>query len=153
MTTAAPSAPSDVGQPDPIKAIPVRHPGRWVTIAIIALLGAMFVNSVLTNPNWQWGFQLENAFTPPVLRGVVTTLWLTVVAMLIGRRPRRRARGDAALAEPGALGGRVVLRLVLPRHAGAGPAGLLGQPRRAVPQLSLGIPFGPEFDHVRDATT
>jgi polar amino acid transport system permease protein len=44
----------------------------------------MLVNSVLTNPNWQWGFQWENAFAPPVVRGVVTTLWLTVAAMVMG---------------------------------------------------------------------
>ena len=48
------------------------------------VLAAMFVNSVVSNPNWQWSFQFENAFTPPVLRGVVTTLWLTAASMLIG---------------------------------------------------------------------
>ena len=84
MSTSAPSAPSDLKPPDPIKAIPVRHPGRWVAMAIIGVFGLMFAHSVATNPNWQWDFQWQNAFTPPVLRGVVTTLWLTVAAMLIG---------------------------------------------------------------------
>ncbi len=53
-------------------------------MAVIAVVVAMLVNSVLTNPNWQWGFQWENAFAPPVVRGVVTTLWLTVAAMVMG---------------------------------------------------------------------
>jgi polar amino acid transport system permease protein len=53
-------------------------------MAVIALLAAMLVHSLVANPNWQWGFQLDNAFTEPVLRGVVTTLWLTVASMAIG---------------------------------------------------------------------
>ncbi|HEX6888133.1 MAG TPA: amino acid ABC transporter permease [Candidatus Nanopelagicales bacterium] len=84
MSTRA-SAPAVAGRPpDPIKAIPVRHPGRWVAMAVIALFAAMLVHSLVANPNWQWGFQLDNAFTEPVLRGVVTTLWLTVASMAIG---------------------------------------------------------------------
>ena len=70
--------------PEAIRAIPVRHRGRWVAMAFIALLAAMLVNSIVTNPNWQWGFQWENAFAPPVVRGVVTTLWLTGASMLLG---------------------------------------------------------------------
>jgi polar amino acid transport system permease protein len=70
--------------PEPIKAIPVRHPGRWAAMAVIGVLVAMLVNSVVTNPNWAWDFQLENAFAPPVVRGVLTTLWLTVASMVIG---------------------------------------------------------------------
>jgi polar amino acid transport system permease protein len=67
-----------------VKAVPVRHPGRWVAIVIIGVLVAMAVNSVVTNSSWDWPFQLENAFSTPVLQGVATTLWLTVVAMLMG---------------------------------------------------------------------
>lgn len=71
-------------RPDPIRAVPVRHPGRWVAVVAIAILVAMLVNSVLTNEGWDWAFQGQYAFSEPVLRGVVTTLWLTVVAMLVG---------------------------------------------------------------------
>ena len=42
-------------RPEPIQAVPVRHPGRWVGIAIIAVFAAMLVHSLLTNPNWGWG--------------------------------------------------------------------------------------------------
>jgi len=84
VSTTTPTAQGSSTPPEAIKAIPVRHPGRWVLVAIIAVLVAMVVNSVVTNPNWQWDFQLQNAFTEPVLRGVWTTLWLTVAAMVLG---------------------------------------------------------------------
>ncbi|HYO20594.1 MAG TPA: amino acid ABC transporter permease [Dermatophilaceae bacterium] len=83
-TTPAPELQDERVPPEAIRAIPVRHPGRWFAMAAIALVVAMLVNSILTNPNWQWGFQWDNAFAPPVVRGVVTTLWLTVASMLIG---------------------------------------------------------------------
>jgi polar amino acid transport system permease protein len=71
-------------RPGAVKAVPVRHPGRWVAIVLIGVLVAMAVNSIVTNSSWDWPFQLENAFSTPVLQGVATTLWLTVVAMLMG---------------------------------------------------------------------
>ncbi|WP_246456221.1 amino acid ABC transporter permease [Nocardioides mesophilus] len=69
---------------DEIKALPVRHPGRWVATALVAVLLAMFVNMLVTNPAFQWRFMVDNMFTPPVLNGVRTSLVLTVLAMLIG---------------------------------------------------------------------
>ncbi len=38
----------------PIEAVPVRHPGRWVGAAIVAVAAAMLLHSLLTNPNWGW---------------------------------------------------------------------------------------------------
>lgn len=77
------------GQPDParpetIKAVPVRHPGRWVAAAVVAILAAMFVNLLVTNPRFQWDFVFENLFSPPILRGVRTVIIMTVMAMAIG---------------------------------------------------------------------
>ena len=71
-------------RPAPIKAVPVRHPGRWVAVVVIAVLVAMAISSVVTNPNWEWRFQLDNAFAEPVIHGVWTTLWLTAAAMAMG---------------------------------------------------------------------
>src|SRR3954463_10135039 len=70
--------------PEQIQAVPVRHPGRWIAAAVIALLVAMFVHMLLTNPVFQWGFMFDNMFTPAVLRGARTTLIMTVLAMLLG---------------------------------------------------------------------
>jgi polar amino acid transport system permease protein len=73
-----------VAHPGRIRAISVRHPGRWFAVAGIAVLVTMFINSLATNPNWQWQFQWRNAFNSPVMQGVWTTLWLTVVSMVVG---------------------------------------------------------------------
>src|SRR3954467_14878950 len=70
--------------PERIQAVPVRHPGRWVAAAVIAVLVAMFVHMLLTNPVFQWGFMFDNMFTPAVLRGARTTLIMTVLAMVLG---------------------------------------------------------------------
>ncbi|MGB3829259.1 MAG: amino acid ABC transporter permease [Ornithinimicrobium sp.] len=68
-----------------IDAVPVRHPGRWVAVALIAVLVAMFVNMLLTNEAFQWSFVLEVMTAEPVLKGLlIGTLWVTVLAMLIG---------------------------------------------------------------------
>ncbi len=71
-------------QHEPIKAVPVRHPGRWVAAAVIAVLAAMFVHMLVTNPVFQWSFMVDNMFAPPVLRGAQTTLLMTVLAMVCG---------------------------------------------------------------------
>ena len=38
-----------------LTAVPVRHPGRWVAIAVVVVLAAMLVSTLLTNPNFEWG--------------------------------------------------------------------------------------------------
>src|SRR3954454_4284515 len=70
--------------PEQIQAVPVRPPGRWIAAAGIALLALMFVHMLVTNPVFQWGFMFDNMFRPPVLKGVRTTLIMTVLAMVIG---------------------------------------------------------------------
>ncbi len=55
-----------------------------MAIAVLVVLGAMFVNMLLTNPAFQWGFLFRNMFTPPVLVGVRTSLLMTVLAMGLG---------------------------------------------------------------------
>lgn len=70
--------------PEQIRAVPVRHPGRWVAAAVIAVLAAMFVHMLVTNPVFQWDFMVENMFSDAVLRGARTTLIMTVLAMAIG---------------------------------------------------------------------
>jgi polar amino acid transport system permease protein len=81
MTTVRTGAPSE---PEVVKAVPVRHPGRWVATVLVALVLAMFINMLVTNPAFQWSFMFDNMFTPPVLAGVRTSLLLTVLSMLIG---------------------------------------------------------------------
>ena len=66
----------------PIKAlqvVPARHPGRWVATAVVAVLLAMVLNSLVTNPRWEWGVFGQWFFSPSVLRGLGQTLLLTLV--------------------------------------------------------------------------
>jgi polar amino acid transport system permease protein len=70
----------------------VRRPGRWVTIAVIAVLAAMFIHLLVTNKHFEWRFILLSTgpgqrgamFIPPVLEGLRGTILLTVTSMLIG---------------------------------------------------------------------
>jgi polar amino acid transport system permease protein len=70
--------------PERIKAVPVRHPGRWVAAAVVLLLVAMFVHMLVTNPVFQWRFMADNMFSEPVLVGARTTLIMTILAMVLG---------------------------------------------------------------------
>ncbi len=85
--TTTPTSPlqDEDDRPGMIDAVPVRHPGRWVVIVIIAVLVAMFVHLLLTNPAFHWSFVWEAMIQSPVLRGLVMgTLLGTAGAMLIG---------------------------------------------------------------------
>ncbi|HLS49340.1 MAG TPA: hypothetical protein VK024_05040, partial [Actinomycetaceae bacterium] len=83
---SAPGAAAPTGQspPEPVKAVPVRHPWRWVAAAVLLLLAAMFVNMLITNPAFDWPFLFEQAFSGPVLIGVRTTIILAAVSLAIG---------------------------------------------------------------------
>jgi polar amino acid transport system permease protein len=72
------------GSPEQIRAIPVRHVGRWIAAAIVLLLLAVAINSVATNPRFDWGTVGHYFFTSRILHGLRLTLELTVIAMAIG---------------------------------------------------------------------
>jgi polar amino acid transport system permease protein len=130
-------------RPAPIKAVPVRRPGRWAAVVVIALLVAMAISSVVTNPNWQWRFQLDNIFAEPVVHGVWTTLWLTVAAMTMGvllgivlavmrLSPNPVLAGTAWFYVWVFRGTPVLVQLVMWSQLGS-----------LYRQISLGVPFGP----------
>jgi polar amino acid transport system permease protein len=68
----------------PIDAVPVRRPGRWIAAIVVALLAAVVVRSVATNPRFQWGTVGEMLFSERILHGLLLTLELTVIAMVAG---------------------------------------------------------------------
>ena len=81
MRTQTPQA----APPAAIRAVPVRHPLRWVAAAIVlVVLAAMFAHMLVTNPNFQWGQVRHYLTSAHILSGVLTTLWLTAAAMAIG---------------------------------------------------------------------
>jgi polar amino acid transport system permease protein len=71
-------------RPADIRAVPARHPGRWVASAIVLVLLAMLAHLLVTNKNFGWSVVRHYLFNPIVRRGVVTTIELTILAMVIG---------------------------------------------------------------------
>ncbi|MFI6597797.1 amino acid ABC transporter permease [Nonomuraea sp. NPDC050536] len=133
------------GRPEAIRAVPVRHPGRWVAAAVIVVLAAMLINNVFTNTAYNWSEQWKYFLSPPVLNGVRNTIWLTLVAMaggvgfgivlaLMRMSPNPLMRGASWLYLWIFRGTPLYTQLLIWGNIGA-----------LFPQLSLGIPFGHEF--------
>jgi polar amino acid transport system permease protein len=126
--------PSGRARTEAIKAVPVRHPGRWVTIAVLAVLVAMFVHLLVTNDRFQWSFIFQQyapgrrgaMFTGPVLKGLQGTLLLTVSAMAIGI----------------VLGVVIAMMRLSPNRVLSSVAWVYTWFFRAVPRLVLAILFG-----------
>ena len=77
-------APAPRVRPEAIKAIPLRHPWRWVSAVVVLALAALAVDILATAPNLDWGVVGKYLFNAQILRGVVVTLELTVIAMVMG---------------------------------------------------------------------
>lgn len=143
MSVSDDTAVADPGLP--IKAVPVRHPGRWLAVAILLLLGAMAANSLVTNPNWRWSTFSEYIFARVVFEGLWKTIWITAAAMIIGialgvvlavmrMSPNPVVKTVAWLYIWFFRGTPVLVQIIFWVY--------LAQLYR---YLSLGIPFGPEF--------
>lgn len=73
--------------PDPaedLTVVPARHPWRWASTAVVAVLLAMAVNALVTNPAWDWRTVGQFLFAPSILRAVGLTLQLTVAGIVLG---------------------------------------------------------------------
>lgn len=78
------SVPLQAGRPEAIKAIPVRHPWRWVSGVVVLVLTAEVVYTIVTAPNLDWTVVGQYFTGRLVLQGIVVTLELTLLAMVIG---------------------------------------------------------------------
>jgi polar amino acid transport system permease protein len=72
------------GPPEEIKAVPVRHPGRWLAAVVVLVLFAMLVHTLLTNARFEWNVVWSYFLSRRVLDGLAITILLTVVCMVIG---------------------------------------------------------------------
>jgi polar amino acid transport system permease protein len=135
-----------------IRAVPVRHPGRWIAVGVIAVLIAMLVHSLAfstirrgnrVGPRWQWSIFSQYFFSSRVLHGLVVTLELTVLAMAIGivlgvvlavmrLSPSPVVSGSAWTYIWFFRGTPVYVQILAWDFIAA-----------VYPQLSLGVPFGP----------
>ncbi|MFH9351815.1 amino acid ABC transporter permease [Kitasatospora sp. NPDC017646] len=136
---------AEKGRPETIKAVPVRHPGRWVGAVVIALLAAMLLSALFTNPAFKWDIVGQYLFHDSIMHGLLVTLELTALSMLMG------VVGGIILA---------VMRLS-PNPLLAGTAWVYIWVFRGTPvlvqlvfwnflgliwaKLSIGVPWGPEF--------
>ena len=128
-----------------------RRTGQWLAAVVAAVLLAMLVHTVLTNPRFQWEVVGQFFTSESIRRGLVLTLWLTAAVMICGY-----LLGTALAAMR--LSGNVVLR-----SASFGYVWLIRSIPPLVlllfwyelaslyPQLSLGVPFGPSFLTVKTA--
>jgi polar amino acid transport system permease protein len=138
-----------------VKIVPVRHPGRWVASAVILVLAAMLVNTLffshvtrggVREGRFQWGVVGKYLFAAPVLRGIVITLELTVIAMVVGivlgvvlavmRLSPSRLLSSSAWIYIWFFRGTPVLVQIIFWYEGIS---------YLYPHLSFGVPFGPSF--------
>jgi polar amino acid transport system permease protein len=130
---------------NPIKAVPVRHPGRWLAGAVILVLAAMLAHSLVTNENFHWDIVGKYLTASSVLNGLKKTLILTGLAMLIGivggiLLAVMRLSANPLLSWTAAAyiwlfrGTPVITQLLFWFFLAA-----------LYPRLGLGIPFGPTF--------
>ena len=72
-------------RPGAIDARPVRHPGRWVAVVLIAIVVAMILSSFNTNEKWNFPFAFEIMQQTPVIEGLWKgTIFGTLGAMVLG---------------------------------------------------------------------
>jgi polar amino acid transport system permease protein len=136
------------GRPDDIKAVPVRHPGRWIASVIVLLVAASIVRSVVTNSRFQWHVVGQYLFDSRILHGVTITLELTVLSMIIGvvlgivaavmrLSPNPLVSGVSWLYIWFFRGTPLLVQLLFWFFIAA-----------LYPTIDLGIPFGPSFVHL-----
>lgn len=129
----------------PLRVVPLRRWGQWIAGAVILLLAAMLVQSVVTNPNFRWEQVFGYLLDGRILRGLGMTLLLTVVAMVVGiaigivmavgRQSRNVVVSGAASAYVGFFRGTPLLvQLIFWFNLAA-----------LYPTLGLGVPFVPPF--------
>ena len=67
-----------------LRVVPARHPGRIVLAVLVGLLAAAVLWSFVTNPRWEWGVVAQWFFAESIIRGLLETLKLTVLAGAVG---------------------------------------------------------------------
>ncbi|MFV0634450.1 amino acid ABC transporter permease [Demequina sp.] len=131
--------------PNRIHARPVPRPGRWIAAALLAVLAAMAVHGLITNPNYRWDVVWLYLRDVSVIRGVGWTLVLTFGSMVIGivlavilaimRRSDNPVLRSASWFYIWLFRGTPIYTQLV----------FWGLISVLYPTLSIGIPFGPEF--------
>jgi polar amino acid transport system permease protein len=134
-------------EPEEIKAVPVRRPGRWIAAAIVLVFAAAGVRSIVTSTGFGWHYVGQYLFDTRVLHGMLTTIYLTFLGMAIGivlgvvaavmrLSPNPILSGASWLYIWFFRGTPLLVQVLFWYNVAA-----------LFPTVSLGIPFGPSFVH------
>ncbi len=140
------------GRPEEIQAVPVRRPGRWIAAALVVVVAASIVRSVVTNPRFQWSVVGQYLFDPRILHGVVVTLELTAVSMVVGillgvlaavmrLSPNPLVSGASWLYVFFFRGTPLLVQVIFWDNISA-----------LYPRIGIGVPFGPALIHANGNT-
>lgn len=69
---------------EPIRAVPVRHYGRWVSAVVALLFGALVVRLFALSPNIDWGAVRHYLGAEQILKGLELTVIYTLLSMAAG---------------------------------------------------------------------
>lgn len=123
----------------------LRHPGRWVAAAVLTVLLAMFVNFVATTEQLRLDLVVGYLFERSIMIGLLVTIQVTVLAMLVGvalgtvlaimrLSDNPLLRGVAGTYVWLFRGTPILVQLLVWFFLGT-----------VLPNLSIGVPFGPEL--------
>ena len=73
---------SSPDQPRPIKAVPLRRPGRWVSAVVLLVVLGLFVYGAATNDAYGWAVYRKYLFDQRISQAALVTLALTAIAMV-----------------------------------------------------------------------
>jgi polar amino acid transport system permease protein len=133
------------------RLVGARRPGQWVSAVLVLVLFAMLVHTLVTNERFQWNVVGDYFVYGSIMRGLLVTLWLTAAVMacgfLLGIGLAAMRLSSNPILRTLSFGYVWLVRSVPPLVQ------LLFWYEIAslYPQLSLGIPFGPEFVTVKTA--
>jgi polar amino acid transport system permease protein len=144
---SSPEVTDGEGRPEDIRAVPVRHPGRWIAALIVLVIAVAIVHSVVTDPRFEWSVVGHYLFDERIFEGLRITLELTLIAMAIGivlgivlaimrLSPNPLVAGGSWLYIWFFRGTPVLVQLLFWYNIAA-----------LYPHIGLGIPFGPSFVH------
>ena len=79
---------SDPVTPKPIKAVPLRHPWRWVSATVVLVLTFLFVWGAATNPAYGWDtygrYLFDTRFGTAAFYTIALTLLSMILAVILG---------------------------------------------------------------------
>lgn len=125
--------------------VPLRHPGQWVAAALVAVLLAMLLHFIIATHALRLDLVRGYLFEKSILKGLWLTIELTAIAILVGivfgtLLAMMRLSSNNVLRWFSATyiwlfrGTPILVQLLFWFFIGS-----------VLPQMSLGIPFGPHF--------